>query len=226
MRVAAVVVDILHRFFPQHMDRLPRETAFFEGPGPLLLSSLRQDDLSVLLSASNPQASQVTAVANTLLQPWPTPCCVVAADCCGGLAAMSCAFMASTVPLSSIMGRSADCAAAEWCSFTWRAGGVWGTSGVSGALHGQQTSPAEDAARQQRPSNDRTPVKGARTYSVNSSGLSLSAVQSEHSSAAKSTWLCMRNLTGVRTSAVAAHWSGRYECQADHRPQLCTGPRV
>ncbi len=62
MRVAAVVVDILHRFFPQHMDRLPRETAFFEGPGPLLLSSLRQDDLSVLLSASNPQASQVTAV--------------------------------------------------------------------------------------------------------------------------------------------------------------------
>ena len=73
MRVAAVVVDLLHRFFPQHMDRLPRETAFFEGPGPLLLSSLRQDDLSVLLSASNPKASQVAAVdQNNAPRQWPS----------------------------------------------------------------------------------------------------------------------------------------------------------
>lgn len=59
MAVAATVVDLLHRFFPQHMDKLERETAFFDGPDPLLLSSLEPDDLAILLSGSDPQASQV-----------------------------------------------------------------------------------------------------------------------------------------------------------------------
>lgn len=41
------------------MDKLERETAFFDGPYPLLLSSLEPDDLAILLSGSDPQSSQV-----------------------------------------------------------------------------------------------------------------------------------------------------------------------
>lgn len=52
-------MDLLQRFFPQHMDRLEREKAFFDGPGPLLLSSLSDDDLAILLSGSDRKESQV-----------------------------------------------------------------------------------------------------------------------------------------------------------------------
>lgn len=52
-------MDLLQRFFPQHMDRLEREKAFFDGPGPLLLSSLDDDDLAILLSGSDRKESQV-----------------------------------------------------------------------------------------------------------------------------------------------------------------------
>ena len=43
----------------QHMDKLAREKAFFEGPYPLLLSALTSDDVTVLLSGSDPKTSQV-----------------------------------------------------------------------------------------------------------------------------------------------------------------------
>lgn len=62
VQVASTVVDILNRFYPQHMDRLEREKAFFPGPGPLLMSSLTLDDLAILLSGSDRKASQVGAL--------------------------------------------------------------------------------------------------------------------------------------------------------------------
>ena len=43
----------------QHMDNLDRERAFFEGPHPLLLSALNTDDITILLSGSDPKTSQV-----------------------------------------------------------------------------------------------------------------------------------------------------------------------
>lgn len=59
VQVASTVVNILNRFYPQHMDRLEREKTFFPGPGPLLMSSLTLDDFAILLSGSNRKASQV-----------------------------------------------------------------------------------------------------------------------------------------------------------------------
>lgn len=56
--MASTVVDLLNRFFPQHMDRLEREKAFFPGPGPLLMSALTIDDIVILLG-SDRKASQV-----------------------------------------------------------------------------------------------------------------------------------------------------------------------
>lgn len=53
-------MDLLTRFFPQHMDRLEREKAHFPGDGPLLLSSLTTDDLAILLSGSERKASQAS----------------------------------------------------------------------------------------------------------------------------------------------------------------------
>lgn len=58
-------MDLLQRFFPQHMDRLEREKAFFDGPGPLLLSSLDDDDLAILLSGSDRKESQVMIPVNS-----------------------------------------------------------------------------------------------------------------------------------------------------------------
>jgi hypothetical protein len=58
-QVASTIVDLLQRFFTQHMNRLQREKAFFDGPGPLLLSSLVDDDLAILLSGSDRKESQV-----------------------------------------------------------------------------------------------------------------------------------------------------------------------
>ena len=60
-------MDLLQRFFPQHMDRLEREKAFFVGPGPLLLSSLVDDDLAILLSGSDCKESQASAAQSDLM---------------------------------------------------------------------------------------------------------------------------------------------------------------
>jgi hypothetical protein len=66
LQVASTIVDLLQRFFPQHMDRLEREKAFFDGPGPLLLSSLVDDDLAILLSGSDRKESQVIELRSCL----------------------------------------------------------------------------------------------------------------------------------------------------------------
>lgn len=69
LQVASTIVDLLQRFFPQHMDRLEREKAFFVGPGPLLLSSLVDDDLAILLSGSDRKESQASiAQSNPMTQ--------------------------------------------------------------------------------------------------------------------------------------------------------------
>ena len=54
----------MHACLLQHMDKLDREKAFFEGPYPLLLSALTSDDVTVLLSGSDPKTSQVGLLAN------------------------------------------------------------------------------------------------------------------------------------------------------------------
>ncbi|KAK9807285.1 hypothetical protein WJX73_007725 [Symbiochloris irregularis] len=65
--VAASVVDLLKIFFPQHMDNLDRERAFFEGPHPLLLSALSTEDITILLSGSDPKTSQVEFGAHQVI---------------------------------------------------------------------------------------------------------------------------------------------------------------
>ncbi|KAK9854785.1 hypothetical protein WJX84_000152 [Apatococcus fuscideae] len=59
INVAASIVDLIRRFFPQHIDKLDREEAFFPGPPPLLLTSFTSNDLAILLGGSDKASSQV-----------------------------------------------------------------------------------------------------------------------------------------------------------------------
>jgi len=65
--VASSIVDLLKHYFPRHIDNLDRERAFFNGPAPLLLSSLSVDDISILLSGSDRNTSQVEFGAHQVI---------------------------------------------------------------------------------------------------------------------------------------------------------------
>ena len=66
--VAASIVDLLRKFFPNQLDKLERERAFFVGPPPLLLSAISSDDLTILLSGSDRKSSQAGVLAHACLQ--------------------------------------------------------------------------------------------------------------------------------------------------------------
>ncbi|KXZ49100.1 hypothetical protein GPECTOR_23g31 [Gonium pectorale] len=65
--VAALVVDVLRRYFPRQLDRLEREQALFPGPHPLLLGGISADDLAILLSGSDKNTSQVEFGAHQVI---------------------------------------------------------------------------------------------------------------------------------------------------------------
>ncbi|EFJ46513.1 hypothetical protein VOLCADRAFT_118102 [Volvox carteri f. nagariensis] len=65
--VAALVVDVLRRYFPRQLDRLERERALFPGPHPLLLGGISSDDLAILLSGSDRNTSQVEFGAHQVI---------------------------------------------------------------------------------------------------------------------------------------------------------------
>ncbi len=56
---AAGIVDLIYEFFPGSIDLLPRETGFFQGPKPILLSETKVDDAAVLIVGSDRKASQI-----------------------------------------------------------------------------------------------------------------------------------------------------------------------
>jgi hypothetical protein len=56
---AASTVELLRRYFPQHIDKMQRETAFFTGPPVLLVCGSEAGDMARLLSWSDKEASQV-----------------------------------------------------------------------------------------------------------------------------------------------------------------------
>lgn len=56
---ASSITALLRACFPLLLDKLPRESAFFSGPRPLLLDGLSTEELSILLSSGDPTASQV-----------------------------------------------------------------------------------------------------------------------------------------------------------------------
>lgn len=49
---ASSVVDVLQTYFPEYMDKLPRESAFFKGPIPSLLDSLHEEHILNLVMES------------------------------------------------------------------------------------------------------------------------------------------------------------------------------
>ncbi len=65
--VAALVVDVLRRYFPLQLDRMDREKALFPGPHPLLLGGISADDLAILLSGSDRNTSQVEFGAHQVI---------------------------------------------------------------------------------------------------------------------------------------------------------------
>ncbi|CAD7695958.1 unnamed protein product [Ostreobium quekettii] len=67
LNVASSIVDLIKRFFPQYMDILERERAFFVGPKPLLLTGIRSDDLTILVSGSDQRLSNVEFGAHQVI---------------------------------------------------------------------------------------------------------------------------------------------------------------
>lgn len=67
LSVASLVVDAIKRFFPQFMDAMPRERAFFSGPPPLVLDAVSADDLTILLSGGDARKSQVEFGAHQVI---------------------------------------------------------------------------------------------------------------------------------------------------------------
>ncbi|GFH20889.1 uncharacterized protein HaLaN_18091, partial [Haematococcus lacustris] len=63
----ALIVDLLKVHYPASIDNLAREKALFEGPGPILLSTLDETDLTYLLSGSDRSNSQVEFGANQVI---------------------------------------------------------------------------------------------------------------------------------------------------------------
>ena len=56
---AASTIEVLKRYFPQHIDNLERESAFFSGPVALLVCGGGTEDIARLLSWSDKSDSQV-----------------------------------------------------------------------------------------------------------------------------------------------------------------------
>jgi len=67
LNVAASIVDVIKRFFPQYMDSLEREKAFFSGPKPLLLNGIQNEDLTILVSGSDKATSNVEFGAHQVI---------------------------------------------------------------------------------------------------------------------------------------------------------------
>jgi hypothetical protein len=64
---AAVCVAALRVLFPNAVDALPRERAFFDGQPPLLLPTLNEVDLSILLSGADRASSSVEFGAHQVI---------------------------------------------------------------------------------------------------------------------------------------------------------------
>ncbi|GMH41232.1 hypothetical protein BSKO_09142 [Bryopsis sp. KO-2023] len=60
LNVACSIVDLLGNYFPQFMDQLPRESAFFRGPEPYLMENKNpQDILNLLIASGSASDSEV-----------------------------------------------------------------------------------------------------------------------------------------------------------------------
>ena len=59
LALAASIVDLLFKFFPNSFDRLEKDCGLFEGPKPVLLESCSVSNLALLLRGSQRQTSQI-----------------------------------------------------------------------------------------------------------------------------------------------------------------------
>ena len=59
LALAASIVDLMIRFFPNSFDRLEKDCGLFDGPKPVLLESCSVSDLALLLRGSQRQTSQI-----------------------------------------------------------------------------------------------------------------------------------------------------------------------
>ena len=59
LALAASVVDLMLRFFPNSFDRLEKDCGLFDGPKPVLLESCSVSDLALLLRGSRRQTLQI-----------------------------------------------------------------------------------------------------------------------------------------------------------------------
>ena len=59
LALAASIVDLMLKFFPNSFDRLEKDCGLFDGPKPVLLESCSVSDLALLLRGSQRQTSQI-----------------------------------------------------------------------------------------------------------------------------------------------------------------------
>ena len=59
LRCAGEVVNMIHHFFPNAVDKLAKDRGHFEGSPPKILSAVSHDDLAILLIGSDVAHSQI-----------------------------------------------------------------------------------------------------------------------------------------------------------------------
>jgi superfamily I DNA/RNA helicase len=64
---AASVVDLIEKFFPLTLDKLPRESGFYQGPKPILLTETSPESATIMIVGSNKKASQIEFGASQVI---------------------------------------------------------------------------------------------------------------------------------------------------------------
>jgi len=67
LSLAASIVDLLEEFFPMTLDKLPRETGYFRGPKPILLTETRPESATIMIVGSNKEDSQIEFGASQVI---------------------------------------------------------------------------------------------------------------------------------------------------------------
>lgn len=67
LNVAGSIIDLLSEFFKDSIDHLPDEEGMFPGPTPVFLESCEIDDLALLLSSNEREASAIEFGAHQVI---------------------------------------------------------------------------------------------------------------------------------------------------------------
>lgn len=67
LKMAASLVDLLEKFFPMTLDKLPREKGYYLGTQPILLAETLPESATIMIVGSNKEASQIEFGASQVI---------------------------------------------------------------------------------------------------------------------------------------------------------------